>query len=462
MRSATIRPGMQRPNAPILHVFVLMLGLLAVPLGVLLWRQVFETMPADELAVLRLVHRQLGEEFVETRDPKELMLAAIQGMVKGIDRHGEFVVPKEVAAFEAEQLEGTYEGIGVMPVPGVAPITVQSPLSASPAERVGLQVGDRILAVDGKDLSAVSPDDAAARAAELLRGPAGSKVSLRIARGDAEPFDVEIERGNVPEPKVKWARLLDREARLGYVFVVGFQRGVADELIAAVRALETEAGGSLGGLIVDLRFNGGGILTEAVTIANAFLREGRIVSLHRRDVEIERHDARADRCHWPELPLVVLVNERSASASEVLTGALQDHARAVVVGTKTYGKASVQSIFSFRNRAFRLKITTARYQTPKGRDIDGEGGVAPGGNPHAPNGGGIAPDQEAPIDRALFRRLENELDAPEVPAAYRTAVAALAERLGFTPRRAPGPELDLQLAKALDALRKRVAEASGR
>lgn len=440
-----------------------MLGLLAVPLGVLLWRQVFETLPPDELAALRIVHRQLATEFVEQEDPHDLLVKAIQGMVRAVDRHGDFIVKDDVADFEARELEGTYEGIGILLVENVTPITVQCPLANSPAERAGVQVGDRILAADGVELTDVAAADAVTRAAAALRGPAGSKVTLRIARGETPPFEVTIDRDHVPQAKVKWARLLDADQRLGYVHVASFQRGVGDEFLAAVHSLGDEAGGALDGLVIDLRQNGGGMLTEAVRIANAFVESGRIVTLHKRGVEVERHDALPERCLWPKLPLVVLVNHNTASASEVLTGALQDHERAAVVGTRTYGKASVQSIFSFRDREFRLKLTTARYSTPKGRDIDGEGGVAPPANPHVRNGnGGIAPDVTAELAATAAERVHGALRASEVPAVYRAAVAELSKVLAFTPARPAAVDDDPQLAAALATLRERVASTHGR
>ncbi len=205
------------------------------------------------------------------------------------------------------------------------------------------------------------------------------------------------------------------------------------------------------------------LLTEAVGVANLFLKEGEIVRLTRRGTVTESHAAQPSRCVWPDLPLVLLVNGGTASASEVVTGALQDHERAKVVGTRTFGKGVVQSIFTFRNRPFRLKITTARYVTPKGRDIDG-GSMH--GSPHRRDDdtrkGGLQPDVEVRVGEDVAGRLWGRRRDYDVPQGLRTEVAALAEKLGFAPAAEPSPDGDPQLARALALLRGDVKETGGR
>ncbi|MFO1053014.1 MAG: S41 family peptidase [Planctomycetota bacterium] len=454
---------MTRPIAPLLWLLFLATGLLVIPSGVLLWRRATESLPSDELDTMRVVLQQIEREYVEDTDPHRLMRAAIAGMVDSLDNFSEFVTEDEVADFEGRELEGTYQGIGVVIAPGITPVTVQCPIAGGPAERAGLRVGDRILGVGEVDLTGLDARQAVERAEKELRGPADTKIVLRIERDDQPTFLVEVERSQVPEQKVKWVRLLDAKERIGYVYLAGFQRGVSDEIRRAVGELCADAGGKLGGLVLDLRDDPGGLLTEAVGVANLFLKEGEIVRLTRRGTVTETHAAQASRCVWPDLPLVLLVNGGTASASEVVTGALQDHERAKVVGTRTFGKGVVQSIFTFRNRPFRLKITTARYVTPKGRDIDG-GSMH--GSPHRRDDdtrkGGLQPDVEVRVGEDVAGRLWGRRRDYDVPQGLRTEVAALAEKLGFAPAAEPSPDGDPQLARALALLRSDVKETSGR
>ena len=334
MRAMQLRSTMFLPI-----LAALSFGAVIVPTGVLLWRRAFEPLPQEALAILRLVHHEVLDKYVFEKDADELVMDAVSGMVRELDDYSAFIEPEDVEAFQGSQLEGTYVGIGVMLHGDHVPVTIESPLLGGPAERAQLRPGDRILAVNGEDLSVEDPADALEAAVAALRGEAGSTSRLRIGRGDeGATFEVEVMHEEVAQPRVKWMQLVDAEQRLGYVYVEGFQRGVAEAFDAAIADLTAEAGDELRGLILDLRHDPGGLLDEAIALANRFLADGEIVSLRGRDSAIvERHLAEPELCTLPELPLVVLIDGGSASASEVVTGALQDHGRARIVGERSYG-----------------------------------------------------------------------------------------------------------------------------
>lgn len=434
-------------------------AVLVLPIGLRQWIELQDRLPDDELRMLRLVHRQVVEDYVENRSPSELMLDAISGMVSKLDRHSTFVPPAEVARFENEEIRGAYEGIGVLLVAEHSPPTIRWPIPGGPAEQAGLRVGDRILAVDGHDLSRVAATDVVQAASERLLGPAQTKVTLTIGRDGQEPIELSLRRGNVSRDKVKWVHLLAPKDGIGYAHLTGFQHDTVRALDDAVADLERRNGGPLRALILDLRFNAGGLLREAVLLSNRFLASGTIVTLKRRDSElVEAHESRAEQCRWPTLPLVVLINERSASASEVFTGAMQDHARARIVGARSYGKGVVQSIFQWGDYDFRLKLTTAHYYTPNGRSI--ERGMRRNGDGEAV--GGIEPDVAEPLSPRDDERIERTLDAPESPERYREAAAALGASIGFTLALAPDPSTDAQLRTAAAEAVRLASEAPGR
>ncbi|MBK8978892.1 MAG: S41 family peptidase [Planctomycetes bacterium] len=448
---------MRRAKFPILLLLGVGYLALVVPASIVLWRNVTESLPSEELHVLRLVYEQVLDDYVEERDPATLLLAATEGMVESLDGYSRFIPAEDVESFREEELEGTYQGIGVLLVANHAPITVRTPLRNGPAEAAGLLPGDRILKVGDVDVGGVSPQDALPRALELLRGEAGSSVRLTLERdGAPAPLEIDVGRGHVPQPKVRWAHVIDEERRIGYLHVHGFQRGVTEELDRALELLQQDLGGELRGLVLDLRENPGGLLTEGVAMANRFIASGPIVTLRRRgDVVLEEHTAREEQCTQPDVPLVVIVNRRSASASEVLTGALQDHHRAVVVGERTYGKGVVQTVYQWGDEPFRLKLTTSRYYTPNGRPIKprpprGERGGTPDW--------GLTPDVEMLVDDATAARLRAALGDYEVPRSFRDAERRLATDLKLEPLEPLTPGEDPQLARALLELRRLLGE----
>lgn len=420
-------------------------------LGIQLGGGRYAALPDAQRAALALVHREILQSHVDPQDPAELVERAIAAMVASLDPYSRYVPPREVARYE-ESNTGEYEGIGAEFGTYGDAVVLHFPLADGPAERAGLRPGDRLLAVDGTRLDSAA---SRARVVELVRGPAGSDVRLLLQR-DAEPFEQVVRRGGVKKPCVRWAHRLPDHADLGYVHLTDFHPGAAGQLFATIDALR--AAGPLRGLVLDLRTNRGGQLDECIAIARAFVPQGVIVSQHRRDGEIvELHEAKPEQCRYPELPLVLLVDGDSASASEVLAGALQDHARAAIVGQRTHGKAFVNTQYTWPDHEFRLKLTTGRYRTPKGRDIerhhrkDGE----------APDGvGGIAPDVPVALTAAERIAALSALRATEPPAAWREAFAAAAARHGIPVPQPPAAGSDAQLAKAVATLHARAGTAA--
>jgi carboxyl-terminal processing protease len=414
-------------------------GTAAVLLAVQMWRSRPGTLPTDQLDALRLVHRQILEDYPFDAPPDDLVYRAIEGMVASLDRYSRFVQPAEVERFEQDEITGTYEGIGMLPVAGRNPVTVQWPFPDGPAARAGLRVGDELLQIDGEPVEFEN-------AVERLLGRTGSHVLLSIRRDGAPPFDVDVVRASVRKASVKWAHLLGD--RIGYVWVAEFQQGMVEQLDRELARLRAEAGGELLGLVVDLRNDPGGLLTEAITCANRFLRTGRIVSLKKRGGEIvEAHDAAPEQCTFPDVPLAVIVDRGSASASEVVAGALQDHRRARIVGERTFGKGVVPTIYTWPKRSFRLKLTSAHYYTPNGRNLARRRGAS------GEDIGGVTPDVVAGVSEDQQQRLHARLADFETPHEYAAEVDALAAKLGFTVALPITPEEDPQLAAALAALR---------
>ncbi|MGE3171758.1 MAG: S41 family peptidase [Planctomycetota bacterium] len=434
----------------------------AFALGLRLARR--SPLPEPQATAMRAVFQTVLDSYIDRLDPNELGDRAIAAVAK-LDDYSEYVPPSEIGHFD-EQSTGTYEGIGANTVhlgdPPRAYIWV--PLQDGPADRAGLQPGDRIDAIDG------APADDLERLTERLRGPAGSTVAIDVARA-GEPLHFTLERASVTRSSVKWAQRLGADGDLGYVYLSDFHPGCADDLERAIQGLLQAP---LRGLVLDLRFDGGGNFDECLDIARMFLREGTIVTLRRRgDEVVERYEADPARCAFPDLPLVLLMNRHSASASEVLAGALQDHDRAAVVGVPTYGKGHVNSVFQWKGLDIRLKLTTASYYTPNGRSLDrgrhrrerqAANGHADGptnGPTNGPAGGdaegGIHPDLEVALDAERSARVQAALAELEVPAQHRDAVRAFAAAHELRPPGIEPPERDPQLAAALALLAERAA-----
>ncbi len=325
-------------------------------------------LPLSEVRSLSEVFGKIKENYVEEVDDRTLLENAIRGMLSGLDPHSSYL---DREAFQELRVgtTGEFGGLGIVVGMEDGFVKVVSPIDDTPAQRAGIQAGDLIIRLDDTPVKGMSLDEAV----KMMRGEPGSQITLTIVRdGLDKPLKITITRDRIRVKSVK-ARTL--EPGYGYVRITQFQERTGAELKAALKRLKKENDGRLKGLVLDLRNNPGGLLDAAVEVADVFLDSGVIVSVKGRTAENQmRHQASS-----PDLlegtPLVVLVNGGSASASEIVAGALQDHRRGIVMGKQTFGKGSVQTVVPLGNNTA-LKLTTARYYTPSGRSIQAEG-IAP-------------------------------------------------------------------------------------
>jgi carboxyl-terminal processing protease len=318
----------------------------------------------EQLQIFSDVLDIVQENYVEEADSKELVEGAINGMLKTLDPHSSYLNPDAYKELQVET-KGSFGGIGIEITIRDGFLTVVSPLEGTPAYDLGIEAGDQILRVDGESTKEMTLMEAVKK----MRGPKGTKVVLTIMReGFAKPKDFVVTRATIA---IKSVRAKTLEPGYGYLRLSQFQSTTAKDLGQALTKLEQE-NQPLKGLILDMRNNPGGLLDQAVKVSDEFLDEGLIVytggRLKSQDMRFEAHaNTRPHR-----YPIVVLVNEGSASAAEIVAGALQDHKRAVVVGVETFGKGSVQTVMPLRNGAA-LRLTTSLYFTPSGRSIQAKG-----------------------------------------------------------------------------------------
>jgi len=322
-------------------------------------------LPLEALRSFADVFGRIKDDYVEPVDDKTLIESAIRGMLSGLDPHSSYL---DADAYRDLQVgtTGEFGGLGIEVGLENGFVKVIAPIDDTPAQRAGLQAGDMIIRIDDKPIKGLGLDEAV----KLMRGKPGTKIQLTIMRGtNQSPFDVSIERAIIQVESVK-SRVL--EPGYGYVRLTNFQAHTSDDMQKALTALVKSNEGPLKGLILDLRNNPGGVLSGAVGVSDAFLTEGLIVYTQGRVKNSKmQFDAGPDDI-LDGAPLVVLVNGGSASASEIVAGALQDQKRAIIMGTRTFGKGSVQTIVPIDDSTA-LKLTTARYYTPSGRSIQAQG-----------------------------------------------------------------------------------------
>ncbi len=314
--------------------------------------------------------RALGaieNHFVGNPPPEKLIRAAIEGMADSLDAHSEYFDPVEYQKL-LDDTEGRYSGVGIEVRPQEdGGLLVVEVLNGGPAKAVGILAGDRIVGVDGTSVLDMPQGEIVLK----IRGPRGETVRLEVLRVGVEgslSFDVVRDAVHAPSVFHEWA-----EEGIAYIRIQQFRRRAATELKEALAALQEESAPKA--ILLDLRSNPGGLLSEAVAAVDVFLGEGQIVEIRGRGPEPESHHATGET-PCPDTPLVVLVNGASASAAEIVAGSLQDHERAVLVGQRTYGKGSVQSIFEFEDDSA-LKITIAWYHLPSGKSVEEAGGIQP-------------------------------------------------------------------------------------
>ena len=316
----------------------------------------------EELKVFSDVIELIEREYVDEVDTKELIQKAIQGMVNSLDPHSS-LLPQE--AFEDLQIDtkGKFTGIGIHITMKDGFVTVISPIEDTPAFNAGIKAQDKIIKVDGK------PTKDLREAVNMMRGPKGTSVKVTILReGVKDPLEFELVRDVIPIQSVKSIIL---EPGYGYIRLSNFTGTTTAEMEKALRKME-KAKDPLRGLVLDLRNNGGGLLNQSLKVADLFLDEGKILSIKGRNPKNTKEFDASVSPVKRNYPLVVLINGGSASASEIVAGALQDHKRAVIVGTTSFGKGSVQTVESLRDGSG-LKLTIARYYTPSGRSIQAKG-----------------------------------------------------------------------------------------
>jgi len=304
------------------------------------------------------------KNYVEPVDSEKLMQGAINGMIKALDPHSSFMTAEMYKDLEVET-RGSFGGIGIEITLVKDVLTVVSPIEDTPAYTAGIKAGDQIIRIDGKS----TKDITITEAVKKLRGPRDTKVTITIMReGMAKPKDVVIVRSIIKIRSVK-SRLY--EDHIGYLRISSFQERTGDDVRKALKEIETKAT-PLTGIVIDMRNNPGGLLNQSVEVSDVFLKTGVIVSTRGRAKNMESKAMAKDDGDEPTCPIIVLVNEGTASAAEIVSGALQDNGRAVILGTQTFGKGSVQTVIPLEDGAA-LKLTTAKYYTPKGRSIQAEG-----------------------------------------------------------------------------------------
>jgi len=388
-------------------LLILMVFLLGVSIGLVRSHKVsaLSNNMYEDLKVFTDVIGLLQKEYVEETNSKDLVQGAIKGMLETLDPHSAFMPPKMYKEMQ-EETKGRFEGLGLEITIKDGVLTVVSPIEGTPAFKAGILAGDQILKIEGELTKSLTLFDSVKR----LRGPKGTKVTITIMReGLTKPRDYTLIREVIPIRSVRHELL---EKQYGYIRLSQFQEKTDVEFDKALKALEEESKGSLRGLILDLRNNPGGLLDQAVKISDRFIESGLIVSMEgRREEQKMRFNAHAQGT-ITRYPLVVLINGGSASGSEIVAGAIQDHGRGTLLGTQTFGKGSVQTIFPLKDGSG-LRLTTAKYFTPSGRSIQAKG-IAPDITikPSRPEEEKEAIVPKMPTEKDLERHLEIEKGVP--------------------------------------------------
>lgn len=357
-------------NRPGRYLLILCLGIF-LGTAITMERTVFaeradtQPLPLETLRIFTEVFGKVKSDYVESVGDKKLLEDAIHGMLAGLDPHSSYLNPESFKEMRIGT-EGKFGGLGIEVTMENGFVKVVAPIDDTPAQRAGLKAGDLITRLDGTPVKGMTLNEAVKK----MRGEPDTDITLTVVReGESKPLEFVITRAVIKITSVKGRNL---EPGYAYVRVSQFQSATADALRRKISDLKKESGGKLKGLILDLRNNPGGVLNGAVSVSDMFLTDGLIVSTKGRLEESRVTYTATPNDYLKDAPMVVLVNGGSASASEIVAGALQDHGRAIVMGTKTFGKGSVQTILPINNGAA-LKITTARYYTPDDRSIQATG-----------------------------------------------------------------------------------------
>ena len=373
--------------------------------------------------------KEIQNKYVDVVDLRTLLRSGYTGMLGSLDPYSQYIDSKHLEELRIET-GGVFEGLGIEVIVKDGILTVLTPIVDSPAFRAGVFIGDKIIEIDGKSTRNVTIREAV----EILRGEPNTKVTLTVLhKGERDPVDITIERAKIQIKSTRGTRIVDKESKIGYVAVTGFQDNTITDLDASIEELEKQG---MEALILDLRFNPGGLLNIAVDMSDKFIKKGVIVSTKGRH-KSQEHEYKAHKSGtYKNFPLIILVNNGSASASEIVAGAVKDHNRGLLLGAKTFGKGSVQSLIPIENKDTALKLTTAKYYTPSGTLIDGVG---------------IEPDIKVNLTKKEINELHKNLtivNATDIRTKDRKEPSRDIEDSDDE-----GKFVDVQLSRALDVLK---------
>jgi carboxyl-terminal processing protease len=385
-----------------------------------------------QLALFGLIFDQVRAHYVEDPDVRKMVEGAVSGMLNGLDPHSSYMNSKSFGEMQVET-NGEFGGLGMEVTMEDGLVKVVSPIDETPAAKAGILANDVISELDGNPVKGLTLQ----QAVEKMRGPVNTQVHLKVIRkGQDKPLEFTLTRETIKVRSVRWRKEGDD---VGYIRITQFNAQVADELKKGIRALAGDDPDKIKGYILDLRNNPGGLLDQAVAVSNAFLDRGEIVSLRGRNPDdAQRFDAKSYPGDMIKgKPLIVLINGGSASASEIVAGALQDQKRATILGTRSFGKGSVQTIIPLGGNNGALRLTTARYYTPSGRSIQAKG---------------VSPDievlQDVPADQQ-----GHEMTSESKLRGHLKVQGEGAEQTGSQSYLPQNPKDDKALHAALDLLR---------
>lgn len=386
------------------------------------------------------VFERVREDYVEDVEDKELIESAINGMLTSLDPHSGYLSAESFEEMQV-QTKGEFGGLGIEVTMENGLVKVVSPIDETPAYEAGVQAGDFISQLDGEPVLGLTLTEAV----DKMRGRVGTEIVITILReGEPEPFDVTIERDTI---KIRSVRSRKEGDDVAYLRIVSFSENTYSSMKDQLEDIKSEMGDKLKGIVLDLRNNPGGLLDQAISVSDAFLEQGEIVSTRERDPQDTKRYAARSGDLADGLPIVVLINQGSASASEIVAGALKDHKRAVVMGSKSFGKGSVQTVIPLKNHGA-MRLTTARYYTPSGTSIQATG-IVPDIK--------VDPARIEKIDTSKVRsesslrgHLSNEQAKREKEEAEKKRKEAL--KAG-EPVKSEEAEKDYQLSRAIDLIR---------
>lgn len=422
-------------------------ALLAAPLTA---QETDSTTTYEKLELFGNVFERVRAQYVEEVDDQKLIDAAINGMLSSLDPHSSYLPPKSYEDMQV-QTKGEFGGLGIEVTMESGVVKVVAPIDDTPAAKAGVEAGDYITALDGEPVLGLTLSEAV----EQMRGKVGEDIVITVVReGREEPFDITITRDII---KIRAARAR-AEGDVGVVRITTFNEQTYDNLASGIEEVKKEIGeDKVKGYVIDLRNNPGGLLNQAISVSDAFLEKGEIVSTRGRDPkDSDRYNAEPGDLTGGK-PLVVLINGGSASASEIVAGALQDHHRAIILGEKSFGKGSVQSIMAVSGESA-IRLTTARYYTPSGRSIQALG-IEPDILVSQLN---VEPEEEGEEDTIRRRRSEADLRGSLVNQLTEEEKTLLEEERKRHEATAKLRNQDLQLAYALDLLAGLAVYESGR